>query len=266
MTLFIGREYEMARLRELLNKKSAILIIVKGRRRIGKSRLLREFGKELERTYIFSGLPPNENTTAHSQREEFRRQLGRELEIRGISADDWGDLFWHLAQKTQEGQVLVVLDEITWMGCLDSEFLGKLKNAWDLYFSQNPQLILALSGSMSAWIKENILSSTGFLGRDSLTLTLRELPLNGDRCQVSALDTEKIISFNCLDLTPRLTGSLKCSTKFLKIYFHSKLVIMLNFEGAATYHHYFTQQNAFSDLTLILLNFGSPHSHVRDYE
>jgi len=35
----------------------------------------------------------------------------------------------------------------------DSEFLGKLKNAWDLYFSQNPQLILALSGSMSVWIK-----------------------------------------------------------------------------------------------------------------
>jgi len=178
MTLFIGREYEMGRLRELLDKKSASLIVVKGRRRIGKSRLLREFGKGLERAYIFSGLPPNENTTARSQREEFHKQLGRTLEIRGLSADDWGDLFWHLSQKTQEGQVLIVLDEITWMGCLDSEFLGKLKNAWDLYFSHNPQLILALSGSMSAWIEENILSSTGFFGRDSLTLTLRELPLN----------------------------------------------------------------------------------------
>jgi len=64
------------------------------------------------------------------------------------------------------------------MGSHDPEFLSKLKNAWDLYFSQNPQLILVLSGSMSAWIEENILSSTGFLGRESLTLTLRELPLN----------------------------------------------------------------------------------------
>ena len=78
-------------------------------------------------------------------------------------------MLWHLAQKTQEGPVLIVLDEITWMGFKDHEFLGHLKNAWDLCFSKNPNLILALSGSMSAWIEDNILSSTGFLGRESLT-------------------------------------------------------------------------------------------------
>ena len=63
------------------------------------------------------------------------------------------------------------------MGSKDHDFLGKLKSAWDLNFSKNPELILALCGSMSAWIEENILSSTGFLGRESMTLTLRELPL-----------------------------------------------------------------------------------------
>jgi len=178
VTIFIGREYEMGRLRDLFDKSSASLIVIKGRRRIGKSRLLSEFAKKCNKAYIFSGLPVTKNTTACSQREEFRRQLGREIGIRGISADDWGDLFWHLSQQTEEGQVLIVFDEITWMGCLDSEFLGQIKNAWDLYFSQNQKLILALSGSMSAWIEENILSSTGFLGRDSLTLTLRELPLD----------------------------------------------------------------------------------------
>lgn len=178
MSQFIGRKAEMQRLCKLLNKKSASLIVVKGRRRIGKSRLLREFGKRFEQTYILSGLPPTESTTADSQRQEFCSQLMRELGIRGIAADDWGDLFWHLSQRTQKGRILVVLDEITWMGNLDPEFLGKLKNAWDLYFSQNPEMILALSGSMSAWIEENILSSTGFFGRESLTLTLRELPLN----------------------------------------------------------------------------------------
>ncbi len=178
MTKFIGRKPELARLRQLFNKKSASLIIVKGRRRIGKSRLLKEFAKDFEQSYTFSGLPLHENITAQSQREEFRKQLGRELGLRGIAADDWGDLFWHLSQQTQQGKILIVLDEITWMGNLDSSFLGKLKNAWDLYFSQNPNLILALSGSVSAWIEKNILSSTGFLGRESLTLTLQELPLN----------------------------------------------------------------------------------------
>ena len=57
MSPFIGREPEIARLKGLLNKKSASLIVVRGRRRIGKSRLLAEFGKEMK-SFFFSGMPP----------------------------------------------------------------------------------------------------------------------------------------------------------------------------------------------------------------
>lgn len=97
--------------------------------------------------------------------------------------------------------MLIVLDEISWMGSKDSDFLGKLKNAWDLYFKKNDQLILAICGSASAWIDKNILSSTGFLGRESLNLTLEELPLydcvefwNGEDERVSAHEKLKILS------------------------------------------------------------------------
>ena len=61
-------------------------------------------------------------------------------------------------------------------GSKDPDFLGKLKNAWDLYFKKNDQLILAICGSASAWIDKNILSSTGFLAGNLYTLTLEELP------------------------------------------------------------------------------------------
>lgn len=63
------------------------------------------------------------------------------------------------------------------MGSLDDTFLAKLKNAWDLYFENNPNLVLAVCGSLSAWIEENIMSSTGFMGRYSYDMTLEELPL-----------------------------------------------------------------------------------------
>jgi hypothetical protein len=56
--------------------------------------------------------------------------------------------------------------------------LGKLKTAWDMYFSKNPQLILALCGSISSWIEENILSSTGFVGRIAIDFVLDELLLD----------------------------------------------------------------------------------------
>ncbi len=63
------------------------------------------------------------------------------------------------------------------MGGKDPHFLGHLKTAWDMYFSKNPQLIIALCGSVSSWIEKNILSSTGFLGRITFDLMLEELPL-----------------------------------------------------------------------------------------
>src|SRR3989344_7650951 len=92
--------------------------------------------------------------------------------------DDWGNMFWHLSKHTGQGRTLIVFDEISWMGSKDSEFLGKLKNSWDMYFSKNPQLVMALCGSISSWIEENILSSTGFVGRITIDLVLEELPLN----------------------------------------------------------------------------------------
>lgn len=150
--------------------------MIKGRRRIGKSRLILEFGRGLK-TIIFTGLPPEKETTDQTQREYFVQQMQRLLGIKGIKADDWGDIFWHLSKKVVRGRVLLVLDEINWMGSFDHTFLGKLKSAWDLYFKNNPQLLLILSGSVSSWIDANILSSTGFMGRTSLEITLDELPL-----------------------------------------------------------------------------------------
>lgn len=176
LSKFIGREGELSRLKGLLDNRSASLIVVRGRRRIGKSRLLAEFGKEI-RSLFFSGIPPAKKTTAQSQRDEFAYQIER-AGLPSSKSDDWGNLFWHLSKHTTKGRVLIVFDEISWMGGKDPDFLGKLKTAWDMYFSKNPQLILALCGSISSWIEENILSNTGFVGRIAIDLVLEELPLN----------------------------------------------------------------------------------------
>jgi hypothetical protein len=128
------------------------------------------------KSFFFSGNPPVRGTTAQSQQDVFARQLER-AGIPGVKSDDWSNLFWHLSQHTQKGQILIVFDEISWMGGKDPHFLGQLKTAWDMYFSKNPQLIIALCGSISSWIEKNILSSTGFLGRITIDLVLEELPL-----------------------------------------------------------------------------------------
>jgi len=176
MSVFIGRKKELNQLHLLLKKESASLIVVKGRRRIGKSRLIEQFGKSIK-MFTFSGVVPTEKTTLKDQLHEFGWQLGKAFDQPAFMDQDWNDLFLRLAKQTKKGRVLILFDEISWMGSLDPNFLGKLKNAWDLEFKKNPQLILVLCGSVSAWIEKNILNSSGFLGRISLNLTLDELPL-----------------------------------------------------------------------------------------
>lgn len=198
--VFVGRERELLILGELLSARSSSLVIIKGRRRIGKSRLIEEFGKTL-RTFNFLGLAPEEGVTAQDQRSHFTKQLEKQIGIGGLRADDWDDLLGHLSQQCRTGQVLIVLDEINWMGSKDSTFLPKLKSAWDAAFSKNPKLIMILSGSMAGWIEENILSSTGFFGRVTLDMTLDELPLNqcarfwgANARRVSAYEKFKVLS------------------------------------------------------------------------
>lgn len=177
---FIGRKYELAQMNSLLESRSASMVVVRGRRRIGKSRLIKEFAKPFK-SYTFMGLPPNENTTAQDQRDEFSRQFKQHFAF-STTSDDWGDLFTVLAKQCTSGRVVIVLDEISWMAMDDPHFLAKLKTVWDLYFSDNPELILILCGSVSAWIEKNILSNTGYLGRPSLHMTIEELPLD-DCCK-----------------------------------------------------------------------------------
>ncbi len=174
--LFVGRREELKDLKALLAKRSASLVVIRGRRRIGKSRLVDKFA-EGKPSLVLTGLPPETRTTAQLQREEFARQLQEKMGLPKPRADDWGDLFTTLARAIPKGRFILLLDEITWMGSKDPTFLGKLKIAWDQYFSKMPHLILILCGSISSWIEKNIISSTGFFGRISHKIYLQELSL-----------------------------------------------------------------------------------------
>lgn len=173
---FIGRQNELLALQRIAKRRTASLVVITGRRRIGKSRLVEEFAKGRS-FYAFSGLPPEKTMTARQQREEFIRQMMVYWDIPPIKSDNWGDLFLLLSKQIKQQKTVVLLDEISWMSSQDGTFLGQLKIAWDLYFKKNTQLMLFFCGSVSTWIEENILGSTGFFGRVTHQITLSELSL-----------------------------------------------------------------------------------------
>ena len=106
---FIGREKSLGRLKILLQRRTASLVVVKGRRRIGKSRLVEEFAKG-HRFLEFAGIAPVKGITEQSQRDVFASRLGYYIGFPSIRSNDWSDLFQMLAENVKTGRVIILLD------------------------------------------------------------------------------------------------------------------------------------------------------------
>lgn len=195
---FIGRQAELERLKKLISKKTASFVVVKGRRRVGKSRLVEEFSKNFDCYYKFEGLAPEEHITAKDQLDEFSRQISRQFKTANATYSDWSDALWAVGERVQTGKILLFFDEISWMGDDEPTFLGKIKSFWDNQLNKNNKLVFIVCSSVSSWIEKNLLSSTAFVGRVSLTLSVEELPLSDcDRFwpnNISAYEKFKVLS------------------------------------------------------------------------
>ena len=112
MSRFVGRKSELETLAKLTDKKSASFIVIKGRRRIGKSRLINEFSKRFDHYYSFTGLPPEKKTNAKDQLDEFCRQISRQFNAPSAKYEDWSDALWSLGERVQSGKLLWLVSRI----------------------------------------------------------------------------------------------------------------------------------------------------------
>lgn len=177
--MFIGRKEQLDALTHLWDKRTSSLVTCRGRRRIGKSTLIEEFAKRTSDHFInIVGLPPRKGMTDKRQRTNFCEELAEQTESKVPVARNWTAAFKALDERIpRTGRTVVLLDEISWMGSRNPDFAGYLKTAWDKRLRKHENLVLVLCGSVSSWIAENILDSTGFVGRDSLDLEVGELSL-----------------------------------------------------------------------------------------
>ena len=177
---FFGREDLIDALKMLWAKRTSSLVTCRGRRRIGKSTLIEEFARRSGAHFIkIEGLRPK---TGFSNRDElayFASSLARQTGCDRTRPDDWLSAFARLDREIPDGKrAVVLLDEISWMAYYDKTFPEVLKTAWDDLFSKHPKLVLVLCGSVSMWIRENIIDNGAFAGRRSYDFAVPELPLS----------------------------------------------------------------------------------------
>ncbi len=167
---FIDREREMEILeREWENRPS--FVVLYGRRRVGKTRLLREFSKG-KRTFFFT-FPEAVKTV---QMAEFKKALSEFLGdglILKLETDNWLDLLTYLAERVDDS--LVVLDEFTYAIKSGRKILSDLQRVWDGILSEK-NVMLVISGSLLGMMWDDVLSHASPLyGRRTRSIHLNPL-------------------------------------------------------------------------------------------
>ena len=175
---FFGRDTELAELDGLWTKRIASLVTCRGRRRIGKSTLIEEFARRSGARFIkLEGLRPKKGMTENDQLAFFAAKLSAQTGCDKTPPSDWYSAFVRLDRElVDRDRKVVLLDEISWMAQFSLTFPEILKNAWDDLFRKRPNLVLVLCGSVSSWIRDEIVENRAYVGRRSLDIVVGELP------------------------------------------------------------------------------------------
>lgn len=185
----IGREREIAELTRLRDSNVSEFVLIYGRRRVGKTYLVREFFHDGFDFYI-TGI-------AHGTRAEQLMNFGaamREYDQQGISQPspaNWYEAFDQLKQllvKSRSKRKVIFLDELPWMVTPKSEFVKALELFWNAWASARADILLLVCGSAASWMVKNIVRNHGGLhNRITFKIKLKPFTLHETQLYLESL-------------------------------------------------------------------------------
>jgi len=185
-TLFIGRSRELSELNRLYQSKKAEFLILYGRRRIGKTRLITHW-METAHSIVNPSSKPRaffwvaEPTSSYDQLRSFSQAVFRFESPQSqppmdMSYGDWRTAFETLARLAEKERTVVIIDEFTYLLEAEPAVSAYLQHTWDHVLSQS-NLFLIISGSHLGMMQRQVLSYQAPLyGRSTANLLLQPLP------------------------------------------------------------------------------------------
>jgi len=177
----IGRSKEKNELIEAFNSNNAEFIAVYGRRRIGKTYLIKNFFHAKKCVYFqMTGIYKG---PLEKQLSRFSKEIG-ETFYRNASIkipESWMDAFEELThaieQTSRNKKIVIFLDELPWMSTRKSGVIPALEFFWNRYWVNDKRIKLIACGSAASWIIKKIIKNRGGL-HNRVTRRIRLLPFN----------------------------------------------------------------------------------------
>lgn len=180
---FIGRTRELNELHRLYASQKAEFLILYGRRRIGKTRLVTHWMETARPRALFWIAEP---TSSVDQLRSFSQAVYRFEAPHSqpppeMSYGDWRTAFEALARLAERERVAVIIDEFTYLLEAEPAVAAYLQHAWDHVLSR-ANLFLVISGSHLGMMQRQVLAYQAPLyGRSSANLLLQPLPFGVTR-------------------------------------------------------------------------------------
>ena len=190
-SLIIGREQEQNKLQELYDSEKAEFLVVYGRRRTGKTYMVREYFEE-KFSFFHTALSPfemndNQELLAYQQLRKFGDTLRSYGSLSAGTPEDWFEAFDRLKElllrQPKRKRLVVFIDELPWLDTPRSNFVTAFEHFWNSWGAGRHNLFLIVCGSATSWISNKLLNNTGGLyGRS--TCEMQILPFNLHECEL----------------------------------------------------------------------------------
>lgn len=158
----VGRKREMLELERYFDSGRPELVVVYGRRRVGKTFLIKEYF-ENDFAFYFTGSVGVKNTANLSNFDKTIHEYGGDSKP---ASKNWADAFGKLKmllKRTTGDRKVVFIDEMPWLDARKSDFLPAFDYFWNSWASANPEILLICCGSATSWITKNIFQNKGGL-------------------------------------------------------------------------------------------------------
>lgn len=181
MRTFIGREKEISVLKGALSSEKSEFIAVYGRRRVGKTFLVRHAFKDIF-TFQVTGLA---NASMKQQLSNFNLALSKHYPGQEFTPpSDWLNAFAllsHLLEATA-GRKVIFIDELPWFDTRNSNFIQGIEHFWNSWASARNDVILVVCGSATSWMMNKLINNKGGL-HNRITTRIRLEPFTLYECE-----------------------------------------------------------------------------------
>lgn len=212
--IIVSREKEQRILEQMLCSNKPEFLAIYGRRRIGKTFLIRSFFENKEA--IFFDVTGTKNGALSEQIKHFTKRIG-EIFYHGarlVAEKNWDQTFEILTEAinstTSDKKVVLFFDEFPWMATKNSKLIEQLDYYWNQYWSKNNNIKLIICGSSAAWIIEKIVNNKGGL-HNRLTKDIYLEPFN-------LFDTKEFLSAQGINLTNKQLIQIYMATGGIPYY------------------------------------------------